>query len=337
MFQFSQAIIEAIQTSHPQCKLLQGLLTDLSKLEKRSHNLTVMAYKWCSVICKNYSALADGKELLILSLEIGFHHLNPQEKLLKLVHTPNHQKMAEVIFESGNDEAIANLLHAWTSQSLFDQSCSFLTECGSYVAGLHILHILQPFSLRLRRLIIRSIELIGYQGFGGVGIKDFAGFLDSLQVGEEDMDDRIEWMNLFIDIIQSPGGSQQLSLRYWKLLLNLATSTFMPPTVKTYNSHVIPFLKENEEWDKLKYWIGVVCVLWPSEKGDTREKELGVTLVSVFNQNPHAIQELSRFVRPDKPRPHNLPSGGGRRLVVTDPPHQHFSRILNASAEIAQL
>ena len=291
---FSEAMVIAIETSHPQCKLLQGLLASLSKMKIHTHHLTMMAYAWCSVICKNYSTLADGGDLLFLSLKIGFRHLNPQQKLVKLVHTQHHQKMAEIVFESDDQEAIADLLHAWTSQSLFNQPHPLLTVCAKYFVTPHYL---EPFPSRLRRLAIRCIELIGYKGFQEVGVEEFVGLLNDLHVGYKDMDSGVEWMEIFLDIIQTSGEIQQLSYEYWELLIQLTIPTPYVTTTRAYNPHIISFLEENGEWNKLKCWMGIVCILWPPEDGETVEEELEQVMVSLFHQQPGLVQEFGQWVR----------------------------------------
>jgi len=49
------------------------------------------------------------------------------------------------------------------------------------------LHNLVSFSSRLRGLVIRSIELVGYEGFEGVGIERLVELLNRLHVAVEDM------------------------------------------------------------------------------------------------------------------------------------------------------
>ena len=145
---FSLAMIAAIHTSHPHYKLLKNLLSDLASSETRTTHLTEIAYEWCSVLYKNYASLEDGKDLLLLSLEIGFHHLNPLDRWIeaKLVHTEHHQGLANIIFESKSGEAIADLLCAWTSRSYSHQPYTSLNICAKHLIGLHYLY---PFSSRL--------------------------------------------------------------------------------------------------------------------------------------------------------------------------------------------
>jgi len=55
------------------------MLKALAGWEQHPSSLTTMAYKLCPVISKNHLSSTDGKELLFLSLEVGFHHLNPKD------------------------------------------------------------------------------------------------------------------------------------------------------------------------------------------------------------------------------------------------------------------
>jgi hypothetical protein len=286
-------MVGAIQTSLSQCKLLQGLLKGLSKLENKTLHLTTTAYEWCSVICKNYSTLADSKDLLYLSLEIGFHHLDPQNKVVELVHTQYHQLMAKVIFESSNGEVIADLLYAWTSESLFDKPYPLLSMCAGCIINSHHL---QPFSSRLRRLFIRSIELIGYQEFKQFGVEEFAGLLDILHINIEDIDNKVVWIKLLLDVIQCSEGIQHLSYECWKLLVKLVVSLSYIPRVQPYTPHIITFLKDTKWWGKLTCWIVAIGGLWPPEQGQTTEEELELAMVSLFCKQPSAVQEVGQWI-----------------------------------------
>jgi len=257
-----------------------------------------MAYEWCSVVCKNYSSLESGKDLLLLSLEIGFRHLDPKNPWLKpgLTHTEHHQGLANIIFESGDGEAIADLLYAWTSLNSLNPYTP-LNICASHLISLHYLY---PFSSRLQQLIIHAITLIGYQEFEQVGMEGFVGLLNDLQVCVEDAGGNGELTNLLLDTIQSSEGVQHLSTSYWELLVELVvfwswalegnTYTF------TYHSSTMASLEEAEEWDKLECWMGVVWILWPPEEGKTTEEELGHTTLSLFHQQPGTIQKLEQWM-----------------------------------------
>jgi len=139
-------MIQAIHTSHPNCNHLKIPLSHLQKSKIQTSQLSEMAYEWCSVICKNYSTLNGAEALLLLSLRIGFHDINPKEKQIKLIHTEHHQKLANIAFGSGDGEAIIDLLSAWTSESSSHTLYPQLKICAKYLTDLHYLY---PFSSRL--------------------------------------------------------------------------------------------------------------------------------------------------------------------------------------------
>jgi len=285
----------AIQTSHPWCQKLQDLLRCLSKSGTQTTHLTEMAYEWCSVVYENYSSLEDGEELLLLSLEIGFRHLNPEYPRIsaKLTHTEYHIQLAEIVFESEDGEAIADLLHAWTSTSSSHEPYTSLNICAKYLIGLHHLH---PFSSRLRQLIIYAIPLIGYQEFKQVGFEGFVELLDDLQVHVEVTDVEGKWPRFLLDIIQSSEGIQNLSPLYWELLVRFAVSQSWVLEDSTYSPHTMISLKEAEEWDKLECWMGVVWMSWPPKGGKTTEEDLGPMTLSLFHQQPGAVQKLEKWM-----------------------------------------
>ena len=136
------------------------MLHGLIELETRPMCLTETAYDWCSVICENRESLGDWEGLLLTSLEIGFRHLDPQDRhtVPTLTHTERHLEMADVVFRSQESEAIADLLHAWTTSTT--PAHTLLNTCTKHLLALHNL---MPFSSRLRRLAMRSFELIGYE------------------------------------------------------------------------------------------------------------------------------------------------------------------------------
>jgi len=256
-----------------------------------------MAYEWCSVVCKNFSSLEDGKELVLLSLEIGFRHLDPQNPWLKpkLTHTEYHQGLAKIVFESGDGEAIADLLYAWTSFSSLNQYTP-LNICAKYLINLHCLH---PFSSRLRQLIIYAIAFIGYQEFEQAGLEGLVRLLNDLQICVEDMTGNSELVSILLDTIQSSEGIKHLSPLHWELLVEFVTFWSWSPEGNTCTYNYSPFtmasLKEAEEWDKLECWMGIVWILWPPEEGKTTEDLEHITL-SLFHQRPSVIQKLEWWI-----------------------------------------
>jgi len=109
---------------------------------------------------------------------------------------------------------IADFLHAWTTcnppHKLEDE---LLESCARHLVGLHNPG---PFSLRLRRLLMRSVQYIGHRGFEGVGVENFTGLLNHLHVtaGDIDMGCEFHWAKLLLDAFQTPEGAQHLSRWY---------------------------------------------------------------------------------------------------------------------------
>jgi len=197
----------AIHTSHPRCNLLLHMLASFRNLKMQNPYLIEVAYGWCSMVCESHSNLEYRKHIILLALEIGFRHIRPMEPWIpaKLTHMESHQKMVDIVFQSGESEVIADFLCSWTSRSTSHNPHPSLKTCAEYLVSLSHL---QPFSLRLRQAIIKSIELLGYKGFEQVGVEVFAGLLDELHICIEDMFSHNQWGALFLDVIQSPKGIQ---------------------------------------------------------------------------------------------------------------------------------
>ena len=292
---FSQAMFSAINTSHLQCKLLINALVILSKSENRTPELTEMAYEWCSVVCKNYSSLRYGKHLLFYSLKIGFRHLDPENwwDSTKFTHQEYHQGMATIIFDIGDQEAIGDLLHVWTSGGGYQEYYPSLQICAEHLIGLHQ----QPLSSRLQQLIIHTIALIGYQPFEQFETEGFFGLLDSLQVYTGGMNyDGHKWAILLLDIVESSEGIRHLSHHYWKFLLEQITLWSQELKVRPYSPQIIKSLQAAEEWEKLGYWMGVVWMVWPPEGGRTAEGDLEHIMLLLFQHQPGAIQEFQEMM-----------------------------------------
>jgi len=305
--QFSNAMVSALNTSHPQCELLADTLIALCVAENQTPHLTELAYKWCSVICKNYSSLRYGKDLLLLSLQIGFSNLDPKIYQIdaKLTHTEHHEGMAAIIFDNGSQEAIADLLHAWTSRSSSHEPFASLNICIKHLIGLQK----WSFSPRLRQFIIYTIQLIGYQPFEEAGVEGFVGLLNSLQVHVGDINNRLQWARILLNTIQSSKGAQILSFQYWELLGKLVVSCSQYLEDSPYNPHTMKSLKDAGEWDKLKCWVGVIWMIWPPEGGKTTEGDLEDIMLLLFHQQSDAIQDLKEQIKQWSRRPfwNNIP------------------------------
>lgn len=309
--QLHQAIIAAITVPHLEdCdeNLLPDILYSLTMWKSRPMFLTEMAYEWCSVICEQYLDLEDdrGRTLLFLSLEIGFRHLDFRSQIVgsKLFHTEHHQKMVDVVFKYGGDEVIADLLHAWTPipRGRYYTTPTPLDTCASYLV---YLQRLQPFSSRLRHLLILSIRLIDYWRFEDAGGERFFELLDRLQIGVEDMHIFVGdkyvccgWVEFLLNVVGSPEGLRRLSYPYWELMVDLAISDGRMFEGEDYSpfSHVIKCLEDTEEWDRLECWVGVVWALWYPDSPNSKAMNLESATLSLLCRRPGAIQKLDRWM-----------------------------------------
>ena len=273
---------------------MEFLLRDLTMLDNRPPCLTEMTCELCSMICENPQDLRNWKDHLLLSLEIGFRHLDPRDwwvEDLYLTHTEHHRGLADVVFESKDSEAISDLLHAWT---MVNPSLRLTRKLLKICAG-HLVDLpsLVPFSSRLRLLIIRSLGLIGYEGFEEVGVEKCIRLLDHLHIDVEDVHRADEWTTLLLDIIQSPEGARCFSNQSWELLVEVVLSNRAP--LAAYSPQVTASISEAREWDKLECWLGVVWMgLWP--KADEMTEHLESVMVTLFRQRPDAVQKLTQWM-----------------------------------------
>ena len=297
--QFSQAMIQAINTSHPRCNQLCIFLAHLQRSGIQTKQLTEMAYKWCSAVCENHSILQDIWGMGVvprLSLKIGFHSPNPKNRWIEagLTHTEHHQELARIIFGSWDSEAVTDLLYAWTSESGSHEPYPPLRTCAGYLINFHYFH---PFSPRLRQCTISAVEFIGYEPFEQAGVGGFVGLLNDLQVSEEDTSNTFTWAKILLGAIQASEGNQYLSPMYYKWFMVIAAYNQDLLREHTYNPNTIKSLESNEEWDKLKCWIIVVWAVWSQEGGQVTVEDLEHVMVSLSHQQPGAVQELEEEMR----------------------------------------
>ena len=273
-----------------------------------------MAYGWCSAICANHGWLEDWESLLLACLEIGFRQLDPHKPFIEVTftHTEHHRKLVDVVFKSRESEAIADLLHAWTGKD--NSFRSVLTSLGLHAEHLVGLHDLVPFSPRLRRLVIRFVELTGYKGFEGVGVERFAELLNRLHVTVNDVDDKTWWLALLLDTLQSSEGVQHLSHWYWELLVEIFTSSsqWQPPQL-TYNPRIMTFLIEAHQWSKLECWMRILWMALPRRARRVTEEDSGRSIqedpdhlmkadlnrsmLLLFRERPGAAQKLEQWMK----------------------------------------
>ena len=257
-----------------------------------------MAYEWCFVICKEYPSLRDGEELLFLSLEIGFRGLDLRYpwKDVKPVQGRHHQHMADIVFNSGSDEVIADLLQAWITHSFSQRSPKLLRPWTKHLICLD--HATST-SQRLRRLVIQSVERLGFHPFKQAGVEVFTTLLDRLGVGVDDLPDansRNGWLGLLLGVVQSPDGRRFLGYPYWELIPELAATvgwfSYFPAG---YETQIMVSLEEEHEWDVLGCWVGFVWLL-RRPKIDAMPEDLERVTLLLLHQRPGIAKKLERWL-----------------------------------------
>lgn len=260
-----------------------------------------MAYKLCSAICEAYQGLEYGEDFLFTSLKIGFRGINFQDYYNnpKLVHTKHHRRMAEIVFNSKDDEVIADLLRAWTGKYDDSDTYGLLELVGTLLKLLiHHRHRIST-SLTLRRLVIHSVGYLGPKQVEQVGVEDFITLLDCLSVGVDDISSRSKWLNILLHVIRSPQGRRSLSHPYWEFMveLSLGTGGFWYRNLATDDDlWIMSSLEEQEEWDKLEYW-GSSFWLRQDEGIQTTSEGLERMTLSLFRQRPGAVQKLEPLLQ----------------------------------------
>ena len=107
-----------------------------------------------------------------------------------------------VNFESQETEVVVGFPHPWTAErESHEPTHALLGLCAGHLIGLHSL---VQFSLRLQRLIVCSVEFIGYEAFNGVEVEGFTGLLNHLHVTVEDIGRERIWVRLLLDTIWEP-------------------------------------------------------------------------------------------------------------------------------------
>jgi len=141
---------------------------------------------------------------------------------------------------------------------------------------------------------VRSIEIIGYKGFEGVGVEKFVELLNHLHVTAEDMDDEHCWATLLLDTIQSSEGTQHLSNLYWEFLVELVVSGLWWRRLDPARSlQIMTSITEAKEWNKLECWVGIV---WMLGAGETTGEDLERSTVLLFRQRSGALQKLEQWM-----------------------------------------
>ena len=303
--QFSKAVLAAKSR-----RTLHGCIPhavhELAKLEVRPSCLTEIVHDFCSEVVyppvrvfvrqggRRIPADADSiwTDLPFVCLELGFRHLDPREFRMDiwLNHTKHHQELAEIVFRSRKSEAIADLLQAWTTEDILSHYADDML--GICTGHLIKLDNLVPFSPRLRRLVIRFVEIVGYQGFEGAGVGKLIELLDHLHVTAEEMDRPSKWASLLLSVIRSPEGIQHLFDWYWELLVEISGQRLEIGDVDALK--IAKSLIDAEDWGKLDCWIEIIPAV--SDSAGITEEDLEHLKLLLLRQRPGAAQRLEQWM-----------------------------------------
>ena len=290
--QFSEAILLAVDGNRDRRWSVSYALRLLAKLESRPPRLTEIAYEWCSAIYANCEKFEDSENLLLDCLELGFRHLDPSERSFPfmLTHTEHHRGLVDVVFKSQKSEAIADFLRALTANDYLPEEADELV--GICTEHLVDCHKLDPFSPRLRQLIIRFVETVGYEGFESAGVEKLIEFLNHLHVKIEEMGLQPNWLSLLLAVIRSSEGLQRLSDWYWECLVEIVVFGWIPKFGDGEALKIAKSLIDAEEWGKLECWIGIVWIY--SGLGKIPEEDREPLTLLLFRHRPGAAQRLEQ-------------------------------------------
>ena len=273
---------------------IQFALHDFAELEIRPAWLTASAYNWCSAIYQNcHTELEDCKYLLFLCLKAGFRRSNPGELPIhaQLIDTKHPQELVDIVFESQESEAIADLLSAWS----FDFTKPPDTSVGICIGHLIRLGNRIPFSSRLRRCVIGFVGNIFRFEPRDAGMEKLAELLEYLHVAVEEIEAGSSgWVRHLLHLIPHLSG-----LWYWDLLVDL---TILVPWKKEFTNHLDPktatILAAAKNWENLEYWTGIT---WMLSSGDTGWRVFPIGYDKkptrlLFRHRPNAIRRLEQWM-----------------------------------------
>lgn len=77
--------------------------------------------------------------------------------------------------------------------------------------------------------------------------------------------------------------------------MDLAITETEELKLHTYNPWVTTSLLENEEWDKLGFWMAITWIVWLPEDSEIM-KDLKSATISLFYHQPDSIQKLRQWL-----------------------------------------
>lgn len=121
-------------------------------------------------------------------------------------------------------------------------------------------------------------------------MEKFIVLLDRLDIGVDDVGLWFGWLQLLIHVAQCPEGRRSLPHQYLELMVDLAVSGSQP-SGPIDELQIAGTLEEEQEWDTLGYWVGLIWVTCRPRIGGIWKDLEHVTLL-LFQRQPTAIQKL---------------------------------------------
>jgi len=166
--------------------------------------------------------------------------------------------------------------------------------CASYVVDLRRL---QPFSPRLRHLLICYIGSTGYSRFEQVGSAGFFELLDHLHIrGEDVAGNEHRWGELLLTVLESTEGIRRLPYGYWELLAELIISKRYILGRANYDPRIAESLGEAEEWDKLQWWFCTAWASWGPNSYSSEVADVESMALPLFRNQPGACEKIERWM-----------------------------------------
>lgn len=293
--QVSEAVVLSLVGVTPGRVLVTSEVFDgLERLEDRPWRLTEMAYGWCAAILQDRQTCQSWEWFLLHSLKFGFRHTPSSSRNFRgvnLTHTEHHRELVRIVFNSNDDEAIADLLHAFTIPRKPTAFEAPLDLCTGHILNLHE-RVMVPFSPRLRRYVLRSIESLGHRGFMEVDVERFVTLLNNLHANIEDVQIPEMWAPVLLEVMETSEAAQYLTIPSWELLVELKFTRWAEDV--ECSPRITDYLLASQQWDKLECWMGFAWMSLPAPD-DTR-RGIERATVSLFHQRPGAVQKLTEWM-----------------------------------------
>jgi len=217
-------------------------------------------------------------------LEIGFRQtrLGLERPTIYLNHTSHHERIFEIVFSSDDDELIADAVCVWVVDS--DNAPPGL--CARYFAKR--MERDTPLSQRSRRMGIYATERTWRHDLAILGL-EILPLLNRLNISADDVHDETEWVQLLMDVICLPTGSEVFPSRYWSFLARMVFTAGGFVAFESRDVEVMRLLGEARNWENLLLWMVVVwCGTenWPP----TAMQEIEQMTLELLLQQPRLPQ-----------------------------------------------